>query len=282
MKEGFVAGMNELGYTEETVEYVHYDAGGNISTLHTILNAVEGKGFDLLVTLVTSVTQAAVSKELSTPIVFISVTDPVEAGIMASLQNPDRNATGTCNVVPMEELFQLAKELTPDIRSVGILYDPSLPNSVITVNRAKEYLGKTGFVVAECTVTNSSEIQSATQTLVGITDAIYLPIDSTILSAIPQIIDIALQAKKPIYGSAPSMVTSGALASVSVSEWETGRQAAQLADKYLQGIPINQIPAHVVDSFVHTVNQETAKALGLSLSANLVKTVELVNTGRAK
>lgn len=274
--------MNELGYTEEIVEYVHYDAGGNISTLHTILNSVEGKGFDLLVTLVTSVTQAAVSKELSTPIVFISVTDPVEAGIMASLQNPDRNATGTCNVVPMEELFQLAKELTPDIRSVGILYDPSLPNSVITVNRAKEYLGKTGFVVAECTVTNSSEIQSATQTLVGITDAIYLPIDSTILSAIPQIIDIALQAKKPIYGSAPSMVTSGALASVSVSEWETGRQAAQLADKYLQGIPINQIPARVVDSFVHTVNQETAKALGLSLSANLVKTVELVNTGRAK
>lgn len=282
MKEGFVAGMNELGYTEETVEYVQYDAGGNISTLHTILNAVEGKGFDLLVTLVTSVTQAAVSKELSTPIVFISVTDPVEAGIMASLQNPDRNATGTCNVVPMEELFQLAKELTPDIRSMGILYDPSLPNSVITVNRAKEYLGKTGFVVAECTVTNSSEIQSATQTLVDITDAIYLPIDSTILSAIPQIIDIALQAKKPIYGSAPSMVTSGALASVSVSEWETGRQAAQLADKYLQGIPINQIPAHVVDSFVHTVNQETAKALGLSPSANLVKTVELVNTGRAK
>ena len=58
--------MNELGYTEETVEYVQYDAGGNISTLHTILNSVEGKGFDLLVTLVTSVTQAAVSKELST------------------------------------------------------------------------------------------------------------------------------------------------------------------------------------------------------------------------
>lgn len=282
MKEGFIAGMSELGYTEEDVEYVHYDAGGNIATLHTILDSVEGKDFDLLITLVTSVTQAAVSKELSTPIIFISVTDPVEAGIMASLQTPDRNATGTCNIVPMEALFQLAKELTPDIRSVGILYDPSLPNSVITVNRAKEYLGKAGFVVAECAVTNSSEVQSATQTLVDLTDSIYLPIDSTILSAIPQVIDIALQAKKPVYGSAPSMVTSGALASVSVSEWETGRQTAQLADKYLQGTPINQIPAHVVDSFVHMVNQETAKALGLSLNESLVETVELVNTGGAQ
>lgn len=72
------------------------------------------------------------SKELDIPIIFISVTDPVEAGIMASLQAPDKNATGTCNVVPME-------------------------------------------------------VQSATRTLAAVTDAIYVPIDSTILSAMSQI-----------------------------------------------------------------------------------------------
>lgn len=87
------------------------------------------------------------SKELDIPIIFISVTDPVEAGIMASLQAPDKNATGTGNVVPMEELF----------------------------------------VVAGAIVTNSSEVQSATRTLAAVTDAIYVPIDSTILSAISQI-----------------------------------------------------------------------------------------------
>ncbi len=102
------------------------------------------------------------SKELDIPIIFISVTDPVEAGIMASLQAPDKNATGTYNVVPMEELFVLAKELTPHIRSAG-------------------------FVVAEAIVTNSSEVQSATRTLAAVTDAIYVPIDSTILSAMIQI-----------------------------------------------------------------------------------------------
>ena len=277
MQEGFIAGMQELGYDSDKVEYLQYDAGGSSSTLHHILNSLESQKVDLLVPLVTSVTQAAVSKELDIPIIFISVTDPVEAGIMASLQSPDKNATGTCNVVPMEELFVLAKELTPHIRSVGILYDPSLPNSVITVNRAKQYLGTAGFVVAEAIVTNSSEVQSAARTLATVADAIYVPIDSTILSAISQVVDIALEKGKPVYGSAPSMVTSGALASVSVSEWETGRQTAALAHQYFEGTPIEQIPAKIVDNFLYTVNGDTAKALNITIPAHSDAPVQLVD-----
>ena len=278
MQEGFIAGMQELGYDSDKVEYLQYDAGGSISTLHHILNSLESQKVDLLVPLVTSVTQAAVSKELDIPIIFISVTDPVEAGIMASLQTPDKNATGTCNVVPMEELFVLAKELTPHIRSVGILYDPSLPNSVITVNRAKQYLGTAGFVVAEAIVTNSSEVQSAARTLATVADAIYVPIDSTILSAISQVVDIALEKGKPVYGSAPSMVTSGALASVSVSEWETGRQTAALAHQYFEGTAIEQIPAKIVDNFLYTVNEDTAKALNITIPAHSDAPVQLVDS----
>ena len=277
MQEGFIAGMQELGYDSDKVEYLQYDAGGSISTLHHILNSLESQKVDLLVPLVTSVTQAAVSKELDIPIIFISVTDPVEAGIMASLQSPDKNATGTCNVVPMEELFILAKTLTPHIRSVGILYDPSLPNSVITVNRAKQYLGTAGFVVAEAIVTNSSEVQSAARTLATVADAIYVPIDSTILSAISQVVDIALEKGKPVYGSAPSMVASGALASVSVSEWETGRQTAALAHQYFEGTPIEQIPAKIVDNFLYTVNGDTAKALNITIPAHSDAPVQLVD-----
>ena len=278
MQEGFIAGMQELGYDSHKVEYLQYDAGGSISTLHHILNSLESQKVDLLVPLVTSVTQAAVSKELDIPIIFISVTDPVEAGIMASLQAPDKNATGTCNVVPMEELFVLAKELTPHIRSVGILYDPSLPNSVITVNRAKQYLGSAGFVVAEAIVTNSSEVQSATRTLAAVTDAIYVPIDSTILSAMSQVVDIALEKGKPVYGSAPSMVASGALASVSVSEWETGRQTAALAHQYFEGTPIEQIPAKIVDNFLYTINGETAQALKVTIPAYSETPIQLVDS----
>ena len=277
MQEGFIAGMQELGYDSDKVEYLQYDAGGSISTLHHILNSLESQKVDLLVPLVTSVTQAAVSKELDIPIIFISVTDPVEAGIMASLQSPDKNATGTCNVVPMEELFILAKTLTPHIRSVGILYDPSLPNSVITVNRAKQYLGTAGFVVAEAIVTNSSEVQSAARTLATVADAIYVPIDSTILSAISQVVDIALEKGKPVYGSAPSMVTSGALASVSVSEWETGRQTAALAHQYFEGTPIEQIPAKIVDNFLYTVNGDTAKALNITIPSHSDAPIQLVD-----
>jgi putative ABC transport system substrate-binding protein len=178
----------------------------------------------------------------------------------------------------MEELFLLVKELTPHIRSVGILYDPSLPNSVITVKRAKQYLGSAGFVVAESIVTNSSEVQSATRTLATVADAIYVPIDSTILSAMSQVVDIALQQGKPVYGSAPSMVASGALASVSVSEWETGRQTAALAHQFFEGTPIEQIPAKVVDNFLYTVNEETAQALNITLHSQSDTPIQLVDS----
>ena len=59
---------------------------------------------------------SVVNQGLKTPVVFISVTNPVGSGIMTSMEKPDKNATGTSNIVPVDQIFGLAKELTPDVK----------------------------------------------------------------------------------------------------------------------------------------------------------------------
>ena len=111
--------------------------------------------------------------------VFISVTNPVNAGVMSAMETPDKNATGTSNIVPVDEIFGLMNTLTPDAKNIGILYCSGEVNAVSTAQNAKDYLTENGYTYDEVTVTNSSEVQQAAQTLASRVDAIYVPIDST-------------------------------------------------------------------------------------------------------
>lgn len=276
MREGFMEELRSLGYGEDRLEFICEDAGGSTATLHNIINSMEDREIDLLVPLVTSATQAAVNQAGETPIIFISVTDPVGAGIMSSREVPDKNATGTCNEVPIKELFELAEKLTPGIETVGILYDPGLPNSVLTVDRAKEYFELTGITCMERAISGSNEVQAAVYALTEQVDAIYVPIDSTVLGAMPQVTQIARQEGIPVYGSAPSMVEYGALATVSVSERETGKQSAHLADQFFRGKKIEELPAFTVNNFMTVIHSGTAKDLGITVPQEVAAVAQLV------
>ncbi len=276
MREGFIERMRELGYTEDRMTFDCRDAGNDMATLNTLCQSLIDEKVDLLVPLVTSAAQAAVNLESDIPIVFISVTDPVTAGLMSSKEKPDKNATGTSNLVPVNLLFDLAEELTPGVKTYGILYNAGLINSVLTVKKAEAYLDSIGVKYIERVIINSAEIQQAAQDLADQADAIYVPIDSTILAAMPQVAEAAKEAKLPVYGSAPSMVSYGALATVSVSERETGRQSADLADKYFKGTPISEIPVVTVDAYLTVINKATAEAIGVQIPENLSKTAVLI------
>lgn len=269
MREGFINRMRELGYDESKLTFVYQNAQGNASNLNTICQDMVNQQVDMIVPIVTPATQAVVNLQSDIPVVFISVTDPVAAGVMSSMDKPDKNATGTSNLVPVDEIFKLANQLTPQVKTYGILYNTGESNAVTTVEKAKEYLEANGYQYVEATVTNSSEIQQAAQSLTGKVDAFYIPIDSMVQSAMPQVAQIAKDAKIPVYGSSLVMVSSGALATVSVSDTEIGRMSADLADQYFKGTPIEEIPAVTLDTFTTIINQSTADAIGVTIPESL-------------
>ncbi len=274
MREGYLNRLKELGYTEGenlTVEYKN--AQGDTGTLNTICQEMAKSDCDIVTTIATPAAQAFVNQKSDIPLVFISVANPIAAGIMGALDKPDNNATGSSNLVPVDKIFEMAAQLTPDVKNYGILYNTGEANAVTTVDSAKQYLDANGYTYQESTVTNSSEVQQAAEALASKVDAIYVPIDSMVQSAMPQVAEIAKKAGIPVYGSSPVMVQSGALATVSTSDTEVGATAADIADKYLKGTPIADIPAVALSNFLSVINKKTAEAIGVTIPAELAESV---------
>ena len=150
-------------------------------------------------------------------------------------------------------------------KTFGILYCTSEFNSVNTVEAARAYCDRNGLVCKEAAVTNSSEVQQAAQSLADSVDALFIPNDSVIQSAMPLVTQIARDRKLPVYGSSATMVDSGALATVAISDREIGIRSADLAIRYLEGTAIADIPAVVVPAGATVVNRTTMEALGLTV-----------------
>lgn len=276
MREGFIARMRELGYTEDQLEFDYKNAQGDATNLNTICQNMVSSKVDLVVTIATPPAQAMVNQESDIPVIFISVSNPVGAGIISDMEKPDKNATGTSNAIPVSDIFALSDKLTPGIKTCGFLYATSEINSLTTVESAKAYCEENGIAYEEAVVTNSSEVQQAAQSLVGKVDAIFVPNDSVIQNAMPQVAEVAKDAKIPVYGSSAVMVNSGAFATIAISDTEIGAISADMADQYLKGTKIEEIPSVVVPATDTVINKTTADAIGITLSDDVLSTAVLV------
>lgn len=275
MRDGFVEEITSK-YTGGQVEILDRNAQGDAAALNTICQEIADSGADLIATIATPATQAMVNMELDTPVFFIAVSDPVGAGVITEMEHPDKNATGTSNAIPVEDIFALSDQLTPGCETYGILYNTSEVNAVNTAANAKEYLDGAGLSYVEAVVTNSSEVQQAAQSLAEEVDAIFVPNDSMIQSAMPLVAEVAREAGIPVYGSSAVMVDSGAFATVAISDKEIGAMTADMALEYLDGTAVEDIPAVVVPASDTVINKTTADRLGLTFSDEVMSSATFV------
>lgn len=266
MREGFIAELEAKGYGEDKVDIVYKNAQGDATNLNTICQEMVDSDVDLVAAIATPAAQAMVAMESDIPVIFISVGNPVGAGVITEMEHPDKNATGTSNAIPINEIFELSDSLTPGMQTYGLLYCTSEVNSVTTAENAKAYLTERGLHYVEKIVTNSSEVQQAAQSLVGDVDAIFVPNDSVIQAAMPLVAEVARDAKIPVYGSSAVMVDSGAFATVAITDTEIGAISADMAIEYLGGKAIADIPALVVPANAIVVNEDTMETLGITLT----------------
>ena len=262
MREGYIDHMRELGYGEDDMVFDYRNAQGDMTNLVSICQAVIESGADYVVTIATPPTQAFLNMDSDIPLFFISVSDPIAAGVMTDMAHPDKNATGTSNAIPVDEMFKLSDQLTPGCTTYGLIYCTSEVNSVSTATQAKEYMDANGLKYAEAVVTNSGEVQQAVESLIGRVDAIFVPNDSVVQTAMTVVAEAACDAKLPVYGSSAVMVASGAFATISISDRQIGAITADMSDQYLKGAAIEDIPALVVDEFTMVINKATTEPGG--------------------
>ena len=266
IREAFLAELKAQGYDDSKVVIDYQNGQGDMGTLNTIAQKFVGDGVDMIVAIATPAAQAAAAATDSTPIIFTAVTDPVDAGLVSDLEAPDRNLTGTSDAIPVDRIFALADELTPGIKTYGLLYNNGESNSVSVIRDVKVALNAAGIAFEEATVINSSEVTTAAQSLVGKVDAIFSPIDNTVAYAMPNLAQIAIEAKLPVYVAADSMVNDGGLATVGVNYTQLGKQTAQMAAEVLSGKPVSEVPVQVLSEYATVVNPDTAAAIGVDVS----------------
>lgn len=271
--KGFVDGLAEAGYVDgENIKIDYQNAQGEQANCVTIAQKfVNGKS-DLIFAIATPAAQAAANLTRKIPILISSVTDPESANLVKSNTAPGGNVTGTSDLTPCAAQMELIKKIVPDAKKVGMLYCSSEQNSHFQIKLAEEACDKLGLKYVEATVSNSNEIQQVTQSLCGKVDVIYSPTDNMIAAGMPLVGQVALENKIPVIVGEEGMCRAGGLATYGINYYELGKQTAKMAVKILKGeAKPATMPIEYLDTCDFVVNEETAKALGVTIPAELLK-----------
>ena len=239
---------------------------GDAATINDICKMFVSDKVDLIIPIATPAATAAAAAVQGTdiPLVYSAVTDPVAAQLAKSMEEPGENMTGTSDYIDTAKILDLVLANNPDTKTLGLVYNLGETNSAATIEALRPVLEEKGIQAVESTVTTPGEVQMAAQNLVsqGV-DAIFVPIDNTVASAMSVLADEAIKGGVPVYTAADSMVRDGGLATTGVNYTKLGELTAQMAVQVLQGEDPATMPVQVLNDGIVTVNTTTAKALGI-------------------
>lgn len=271
IRESIIEGLEEEGYVDgENIEIIYQNGQNDMTTMQNIAQTFVGEECDVIVAIATNAAQASLAETTDIPIIFAAITDPVGAGLVDSLEAPGGNVTGTSDEVSASDIMDLAQEITPGFHTIGALYNLGEPNSVSVINDLKEYAAANGFEVIESTVTNTSEVQQAAQYLADRADIVFSPIDNTVASSMAVATDTFNSAGVPFYVSADSMVTDGGLATYGIDYTVLGRETAAMIADVLEGADTASMPVRKMSEMSVYINTDTADALGLEISQEIL------------
>ena len=258
-----------------TIEYKHFNGQNDTSILSQIGTQVVSDGYDLILPIATLAAQYAVTAAEGTkiPIVYAAISDPVGAGLTGL-----DNVTGVSDALNTPFIMNMMFTADPDIKTVGLLYSLSEPNSETPIKEAKAYLDTKGIPYIEKTGNTADEVITAASALVGRVDAVFTPTDNAIMNVAPSVAEILTNAGIAHYTGADSFVQAGSFATCGVNYTELGTYAAQMAMDVLLNSNVPEF--HVMDGGIITVNTDTAKALGLDYTVfqTMANTVLAVST----
>lgn len=268
--EGIVEGLAEAGYTEgDNLTMDLQNPQGDQATLVNIANTYASSDNDLFVAIATPPAQALAQVEQKRPIVFASVTDPVAAGLVESMEAPGGNVTGTSDQLPTDQQLAVIKDILPDVMSVGIVYSSAEVNAQVQAERAIEAGSELGIEVKTATVTNSSEVQQAAESLD--VDAYFVLVDNTVVSAIESMIQVAEANGRLLVTSDADSVERGAAAALATDYKAQGIQTAGIIVDILEGGDPATMPVQLQEGLELAVNPEAAERMGVEIPGTVVE-----------
>ena len=270
-RDGVKDALAEAGFKDgENLKFIYQSAQGNPATAAKIARQFVGEGPDVIVPISTPSAQAVVSATRDIPIVFTAVSDPVGAQLVKEMEKPGGNVTGLSDMSPVEEHIALIKEILPNIKKLGYLYNSGETNSVSLLKALQEAAAKEGIEIVESAATKSAEVQGAARALVGRADAIYVPTDNTIVSALESAVGVADESDLPLFTADTDSVKRGAVAALGFNYYDVGKQTGAVVARILKGEKPGDIPVEIAKGTDLVINLGAAKKMGIELPKSVI------------
>ncbi len=279
-RDGFITTLTEAGFREgQEVIYDLQNAQGDFNNAISIAQKFKDDKVDMIVAIATPTAQAALQVNKEIPIIINAVTDPVAANLAQSWESSGNNVTGMSDAAPNALQIRLITRLLPQVKNIGTIYNAGEVNSVVQIEEVKNTCKELNLNLIEVTVSNSSDVLMAAQSLVGRVEAIYIVTDNTAVSAMESIVKVCNQEKIALVVADPSLVDKGALASYGIDYFNLGKKSGEMALKVIKGTKPSEIPIQKMDKeedLQFVINLNAAKILNLSLSEEILKQADKI------
>ncbi len=258
-RDGIVQKLKEAGLD---VQFIFANAQGDFSVAVAIAQDFKARGVDLVVSITTPSSQAAVQvfKDTNIPVIFSAVTDPVGAGLTGY-----PNVTGASDMIDVKADLLLLKALIPGLKKLGQIYNPGETNSAILTEMTKKHAAELGIELVVVPANSTAELPLAAQSLIGRVDAIYCTTDNTVAAGIDAIVAVSKAHKIPFLMADPTSLERGALICTGFDYFDHGLLTGEIVLKVLSGVPPAEIPFVRQAGTQVWINLDVAEEIGFNV-----------------
>lgn len=284
-RDSLVEELKRLGYIDgETCTLLLENANGELSTVNTILDKFQREDVDVIVTISTGCTQAAINKISDKPIIFATVANPFIIKAGTSDSSHLANVTGVYGWVPMDKTMAMVRKFFTGPITFAAIWDPAQANSVFNVELLQKAAQSYPDVTFKgATITSSAEVYQAAVSLAQKNiDAFVLSPDNTVYSAFEAVVKASEGKRIPIFLSDVERLQDGAFAVLGYDYTSSGIQAAALIDRVLKGEDPGRIPFEKYKKLTFGLNLKTAEKLGITIPPAVQAEANLIIGGEAE
>ena len=241
-ENGVLKSLNDMGFEDgKTCIIRRFTPEGDMGTANVIAQNILSSKFDMVITISTPALQVMANANKTGRIthVFAAVTDPYGSGVGITGSGPDQHPAhlvGVGTFQPVEETFEIAKKMRPNLKKVGTVWCTSETCSEACVKLARKKCKELGIELVEASVESSTQVRetAVALTLRGI-EAMWLGGDNVVELAIDQMVEACARAQIPFFNNNPYAVKRSTLFGLGAEYYEVGIIAGKMAGEILKG-----------------------------------------------